>query len=55
MHVASPDGEAKFWLEPHVELATTYRLATSDLAKIEVIIRDRQKEIGDAWDKHFGS
>ncbi len=55
VHVASPDGEAKFWLEPRIELATSYRLANADLTTIEAIIGERRKEISDAWNKHFGS
>jgi hypothetical protein len=55
VHVASPDGEAKFWLEPRIELATSYRLANADLTTIEAIIGERREEISDAWNKHFGS
>lgn len=55
VHVASPDGEAKFWLEPRIELATCYRLGTADLTTIETIISERHEEISDAWNKHFGS
>jgi hypothetical protein len=29
-HVQSPDGEAKFWLEPNIELARNYQLSAQD-------------------------
>ena len=31
IHVISSDGEAKFWLEPDIELAKNYRYARSPL------------------------
>ena len=55
VHVSSPDGEAKFWLEPEIELAKTYRLRESDLARIRRLILQREDEIRDAWDNHFGA
>jgi hypothetical protein len=55
VHVLSADGEAKYWLEPRMELAKNYRLSTSDLRKIEGIIREHEQEIRDAWKRHFGS
>ncbi|MGH2858030.1 MAG: DUF4160 domain-containing protein, partial [Solirubrobacteraceae bacterium] len=33
MHVQSPDGEAKFWIEPTIELARTHRLSDQDLSR----------------------
>ena len=55
VHVLSADGEAKYWLEPRMQLAKNYRLSTSDLRKIEGIIREHEQEIRDAWKRHFGS
>lgn len=54
VHVSSPDGEAKYWLEP-VALAVNYRLASRDLTKIEGIIVARKEEILHAWHRHFES
>jgi hypothetical protein len=55
VHVESADGEAKFWLEPEVEVARNYRLTESDLTKIRKLILEHEKEIRDAWNSHFGS
>ena len=34
VHVVSSDGEAKFWLEPEIELARNYNLTPRDLREI---------------------
>ena len=54
VHVAAPSGVAKFWIEPQVELARSSGLAEHDLRRIRTIIDERQEEIRDAWDRHFG-
>ena len=53
VHVQSADGEAKFWLDPAVELARDYGLDARDLRKIQAVIERREKEIRDAWNEHF--
>jgi hypothetical protein len=55
IHVDAPDGEAKFWLEPRVELAKGYRLRRRELEMLRRLILDRESEIRDAWHRHFGS
>lgn len=55
VHVASGDGEAKFWLDPRIELARNRGLDARELRMIEEIIDERQKEIRDAWDRHLGA
>jgi len=55
VHAASPAGEAKFWLDPGIELAKNYRLSDRDLRRIRDIIAEHEQEIRDAWDLHFGS
>ncbi len=37
VHVATPDGVAKFWLEPIVALATFHNLKAHELQRIEEI------------------
>ena len=34
------DGEAKFWLEPHIELANNCRVSRSRIKEVEQIIED---------------
>lgn len=55
VHVAHPDGEAKFWLTPEVELATQTGLSTRQVAEAKSVVEHHLKEITDAWNKHFGS
>lgn len=54
IHVVSSGGEAKFWVEPEVELARSHGLSGPDLKTIERLIQEHEEEIRDAWDEHFG-
>lgn len=54
VHILSEDGEAKFWLEPQIELARNYRFSRTALKEIERIIEEHQDEIRIAWEIHFG-
>ena len=54
VHVSCPDGEAKFWIEPAVELADSHGLSSRRLGELRGIIEERQNEIRHAWDEHFG-
>jgi hypothetical protein len=54
IHVQSPDGEAKFWIEPNIELAHNYQLSAQDLSRILKLVVDHEQEIRDAWHRHFG-
>jgi hypothetical protein len=53
VHVQSPDGEAKFWIDPEIELARSYRLSDQDLKRVLQLVIDREQEIRDAWHRHF--
>jgi hypothetical protein len=53
VHIYCGDGEAKFWLEPQVELAVNSRLSRRQIKEIEEIIEDRYDELKHAWNKHF--
>ena len=55
VHVYSPDGEAKFWLEPMLELAKNYRLTKIQLKAVEAIIQGHYDEFKAAWNSHFGN
>ncbi len=55
VHVLSPDGEAKFWIEPSVALAASHGLSPRELKTLQNIVERRQDEIRDHWDRHFGS
>ena len=53
VHVFSADGEAKIWLEPEIEVAKNYGLSQRALAEALDVIRERNDEIQDAWNRHF--
>lgn len=54
VHVAHPDGEAKFWMNPEIQVATIIGLSPRQTAEAEEIVRRHQQEICDAWTRHFG-
>ena len=55
VHVLGGDGEAKFWLEPEIELARNHRLSRKQLKQAERIIEERYDEFVAAWRDHFGT
>ena len=55
VHVQSPDGEAKFWLEPRIELARNHGLSATDLSRVGQSVKEHEQEIRDAWNDHFAS
>jgi hypothetical protein len=55
VHIVSEDGEAKFWLEPEIELARNYRYSRNQLKVIETLVEGHYDELISAWQRHFGS
>ncbi len=55
VHVLSGDGEAKFWLEPDIELAKNYNYSRKCLKEIESLVEVHYNELISAWKKHFSS
>lgn len=55
VHVHCADGEAKYWLEPEVELAKNYRLSRQQLKQIERTIEENYNELTKAWKKYFSN
>jgi hypothetical protein len=54
IHVTCESGEAKFWLEPIVSLATYYKLKPKKLVEMQGIVEEHKDEIVQAWRSHFG-
>ncbi len=54
VHVYSPDGEAKYWIEPEIELAVNKGLKDKELRELQEIVEERADEIRDSWKSHFG-
>lgn len=55
VHVQAPDGEAKFWLEPDVELAMSVGLPGHQVNSALALVKEHEDEIRAAWNEHFGS
>ena len=53
VHVAHPDGEAKFWLTPEIAVATATGLSPRQLREAQAIVEAHIQEIQDAWHHHF--
>lgn len=55
VHVTSGKGEAKFWLEPKIELVKNQGYNLIQLNEIATLIEEHHHEFIDAWQYHFGS
>ena len=53
VHVIAADGEAKYWLEPEIELARNYRFRRAQLKTIESLIDAHYDDFISAWNQHF--
>jgi ribosomal protein L16/L10AE len=54
VHVSHPDGEAKFWIEPGIELGTQIGLTANQIRDARSAVERHLQEIRDAWYRHFG-
>ncbi len=54
IHVVKAEYEAKFWLEPNIELAENYGFNTKDLKKITQIIEQYGNEFKQQFAAHIG-
>ena len=55
VHVQHADGEAKFWIDPAVELAANFSLKPKQVTEVQTLIEEHLNEIRAAWAKHFSS
>jgi len=55
VHVGSSDGEAKFWIEPEIELAVNHGIPAEELGSIQKMVESHEQQIRAAWQIHFGS
>ena len=55
IHVAHTDGEAKFWLEPSIELALNKGLNSKQVSEALLLVQQHREEILNAWKQHFGA
>ena len=55
VHVQHADGEAKFRIEPNVDLVANFGLKPKQVAEAQKLIEEHLNEIRSAWTKHFPS
>lgn len=53
VHVHCAHGDAKFWLEPSIELAENYGLRLREISTAHKLIKEHIDEIRDRWQDHF--
>ena len=53
VHVKGEDGDAKFWLEPKIELAMQRGLTPHYINEIFRLVEEHQDEIRNAWKRHL--
>jgi hypothetical protein len=51
--VVCVSGEAKFWLEPEIELARNHQLDSQQLGEIRFMIEVHKDDFISAWHRHF--
>jgi hypothetical protein len=54
IHAQSPDGEAKIWMEPEIEIAVNHGLPEKEVNTVLRLAREHEDEIRRAWRAHFG-
>ena len=53
VHVQAQNGEAKFWLEPAVELAQFIGLSRREINEALRLVQEHEDDIHNAWHAHF--
>ena len=54
VHVICAEGEAKYWLEPAIELAENHGIPARHMDELARIIEEHRDEIENAWRRHLG-
>jgi len=52
IHVSTPDGEAKFWLQP-ISIAFVRKLSRKELSRAMQLVHTYQEEFLEAWHEYF--
>lgn len=53
VHVRSGDGEAKIWLEPQVQVASSFGLDAATLRELVGVVQANRALIERAWNAYF--
>ena len=55
VHVHCADGEAKFWIEPSIEVAHNAGMNQRQVRAAQTLVEVHADEIRRAWQQHFGT
>lgn len=55
VHVHCAEGEAKFWLEPRIEVAQNVGMSERQIRAAQALVEAHLDEIRRAWQQHFGT
>ncbi len=55
IHIRTPDGECKFWLEPFILLASNKGVRPHDIRQIEKLVFEHQNQLKQAYHEHHSS
>ena len=53
VHVQGQSGEAKFWLDPAIEIAQYAGLSRREIDEALRLVQEHEDDIRSAWHKHF--
>jgi len=53
IHVEHPDGVAKFWMSPRIQLASSQGLRAKQIHEALSLIEEHEIEIHQAWQRHI--
>ncbi len=53
IHIESGNGEAKFWLEPIVAMASSTGMKPKELRAIQRLVESKRDALLKEWEKHF--
>lgn len=54
VHVYHGGSQAKFWLEPNIELAQNSGLKPKQIKRVLQLIKENEDGIRSSWASHFG-
>ena len=54
IHVHAGNCEAKFWIQPEIEVSHNYGFGQKEMNELLNIVKEHKDEIIKAWKEHFG-
>lgn len=53
IHVAHPNGDAKFWLYPEITVVYNHGFSAKTMRRLRDIVEEHREIIEEAWNEHF--